>query len=720
MNKIDKQMPIYENADKSFDERCDDLISKLTLEEKISQMTHNSPKLIRFNISGYNWSNECLHGVARSGIATVFPQAIGMAASFDDKLLYKVATAISDELRAKYHEFVRQNDMNHGLDCWSPNINIFRDPRWGRGQETYGEDPYLTSRMGVAFVKGLQGNDPKYLKVIATPKHFAVHSGPELSRHEFNAKVSEKDLRETYLVAFESCVKEGKAASIMGAYNRVNGEACCASSTLLQKILRDEWKFNGYVVSDCGAINDIYGGHKIVNSLEEAAALAVKNGCDLNCGQTYNYLLDAVKKGLISEKDVNISVRRLLLARFKLGLFDPPEKVKYAQMPYDVNDSVKHRKLALKVARESIVLLKNEDSILPLSKTLKSIAIIGPSAYDIKILRGNYYGDSSRYVSLLEGIRDKVSRKTKVYYTKGCDFTFSENVKNEYGFSEAASMAKRAEVVIMCMGLSPDLEGEEGESSINKSGDRETLDLPLIQEKLIKLIYSLNKHIILVITNGSPLTINWEQDHVPAIIESWYPGEEGGKAVADVIFGDYNPAGRLPITFVKSVQQLPPFEDYSMKERTYRYMNGEPLYPFGYGLSYTKFEYKNLEINHRKVKIGQNIKVSVDVTNTGKIEGDEVVQLYLKHFSSSVIPKYELKNFRRIHFKPDQTKHIVFVLSSKQMTIVNNKGKRILEPGKFKIMIGGSQPDKRSIELTGKRVLEEEFELVKVNKNYKL
>ncbi|MCW1310026.1 MAG: glycoside hydrolase family 3 C-terminal domain-containing protein, partial [Candidatus Parvarchaeota archaeon] len=425
-----------------------------------------------------------------------------------------------------------------------------------------------------------------------------------------------------------------------------------------------------------------------------------------------NYLLDAVKKGLISEKEIDTSVRRLLLAKFKLGLFDPSDKVKYAQIPYEINDSDTHRKLALKMARESIVLLKNESSLLPLPKNLKSIAVIGPSAYDKKVLRGNYFGDSSRYVTILDGIREKISKKTKMYYTKGCDF-LSEDVYSG-GFSEALSMAKRAEAVIMCMGLSPILEGEENEVYlINKAGDRENLNLPAIQEELIKVIYSTGKPIILVLTNGSPLAISWEQEHIPAILESWYPGEEGGNAVADVIFGDYNPAGRLPITFVKSLDQLPPFTDYSMRGRTYRYMNEAPLYPFGYGLSYTEFEYKNLTINPEKVKAGQSVKISVDVTNVGRVIGDEVVQLYLKHTqTSAMVPNYELKGFRRIHLKSGQTKRVIFNLSPKQMTIVNDNGESILEAGKIKVMVGSSQPDKRSFELTGKKVLEKIFELV--------
>lgn len=699
----------FENTNASISKRVEGMISKMTLEEKILQMMNNSPAIPRLNVSKYNWWNECLHGVARNGIATVFPQAIGMAASFDDELLYKVATAISDEARAKYHELVKQGDMNHGLDFWSPNINIFRDPRWGRGQETYGEDPYLTSRIGVAFVNGLQGNDPKYLKVIATPKHFAVHSGPESKRHGFDAEVSEKDLRETYLVAFKACIKEGKAASIMGAYNRVNGEPCCASPTLLQKILRDEWEFDGYVVSDCGAIDDIYRGHKLVNSPEEAAALAVRNGCDLECGQTYNYLLEAVKKGFISETEIDIAIKRLFTARFRLGMFDPPEAVRYAQIPYEINDSKAHRQLALKMAKESIVLIKNANSLLPLNKSIKSISVIGPNAYDSTILRGNYYGDSSKYVTILDGIRDKISSKTKLYYTKGCDLIGND----EIGFSEAVSMAKRSDVVIMCMGLSQVLEGEEGELSFNKEGDRKNLDLPEIQEKLVKTIYAIGKPIILVLTNGSPLTINWAQDHISAIIEAWYPGEEGGNAIADVIFGNYNPSGRLPVTFVKSIDQLPPFENYSMQGRTYRYMNEEPLYPFGYGLSYTKFEYKNLKIEPEKLRIGKNVKISIEITNIGNQSGDEVVQLYLKDLdASTIIPHYELKGFKRIHINSGQTRRVTFNLIPRQMALIDNEGRCILEPGKFKVMIGGSQPDKRSLELTGQKIVDGEFELV--------
>ncbi len=656
-----------ENFSESISKRVEDLISQMTLEEKISQMVNAAPAIPRLGIPEYNWWNEALHGVAVAGIATVFPQSIGMAASFDDGLLHHVAVAISDEARAKYNEFIRHNDraIFKGLTFWSPNINIFRDPRWGRGQETYGEDPYLTAKMGVAFVKGIQGNDPKYLKAIATPKHYAVHSGPESIRHEFNAEVSVKDLKETYLYAFKECVKKGKAASIMGAYNRVNGEPCCASKTLLQDILRKEWGFDGYVVSDCGAIYDIYAGHKIAKTLEEAAAMAVKNGCDLNCGDTYNkWLVNAVKVKAITEEEIDKSVKRLFTARFKLGMFDPPEKVPYSKIPYEVNDSEKHRRLALKMARESIVLLKN-DKLLPLDKNLKSIAVIGPNADKKEVLLGNYNGNPSRYVTVLDGIRAKLPHKTKVYYTEGCNpFKIEDKIlKADRGFSEAISFAERSDVVIMCLGLSPELEGEEG-TGPNQKGDRDNLSLPGLQEELLEKIYAVNQNIILVLLNGSPLTINWAQDHIPAILEAWYPGEEGGTAVADVIFGNYNPGGRLPVTFVKSEDQLPSFTDYSMKGRTYRYMNEKPLYPFGYGLSYTKFGYKNLRIEPKNAKVGRSVKVTVEVENVGKVDGDEVVQLYLKVPKTfENLPNHELKGFKRIHLTVGERKKISFLLT---------------------------------------------------------
>ncbi|MGQ9608039.1 MAG: glycoside hydrolase family 3 C-terminal domain-containing protein [bacterium] len=686
MSNISDNLP-YRDASLPIETRVADLISRMTLEEKISQMVHSASAIPRLGIPAYNWWNECLHGVARAGIATVFPQAIGMAASWDKELLYKVATAISDEARAKHHEFARHNDRDiyKGLTFWSPNINIFRDPRWGRGHETYGEDPYLTGELAVSFIKGLQGDHPRYLKVVATAKHYAVHSGPEKDRHHFNAIVSKKDLYETYLPAFKKSVQEGKVASIMGAYNRTNGEPCCASKTLLQDILRDEWGFDGYVVSDCGAIDDIHAHHKVTNSPQESSAMAVKNGCELNCGSTYNSLLKAVSEGLITEDEINIAVTRLYIALFKLGMFDPEEMVPYAQIPYEVNDCAENRELALKMARESIVLLKNENNLLPLSKDLKSIAVIGPNANVLEVLLGNYNGIPSKYVTPLEGIRNKVSPNTKVYYTPGCDLVS----RSKHGFSEAISMAERSDVVIMVMGFAPRLEGEEGEGE----GDRTYIDLPGVQEELLKEIHETGKPIVLVLTNGSAVAINWAERHIPAIVDIWYPGEEGGTALADVLFGDYNPAGRLPVTFVKSLDQVPQFTDYSMKNRTYRYMKEEPLYPFGYGLSYTTFKYSNLKINSKEIAPTQNLDIYVDVENTGNRDGDEVVQVYVSIPDASIVsPIRSLQGFTRVHLKSGERRTIQFTLTPQQFAIVNEDGKFIVEPGRVSVSVGGGQP----------------------------
>ncbi|MGB9597421.1 MAG: glycoside hydrolase family 3 C-terminal domain-containing protein, partial [Candidatus Poribacteria bacterium] len=616
--------------------------------------------------------------------------AIGMSASWDKKLLYEVATVISTEARAKHHEFARHNDRSiyKGLTFWSPNINIFRDPRWGRGHETYGEDPYLTGEMAVAFIKGLQGDDPKYLKVVATAKHYAVHSGPEKDRHHFDAVVSKKDLYETYLPAFKKSVKEAKVESIMGAYNRTNGEACCASETLLQKILREEWGFKGYVVSDCGAIDDIHAHHKLTQSPEESSALAVKNGCDLNCGGTYNSLVKAVREGLISENEINTAVKRLFIARFKLGMFDPEEMVSYAQIPYNVNDCEEHRKLALEMARKTIVLLKNENNLLPLDKNLKAITVIGPNADNLEVLLGNYNGIPSRYVTPLAGIRNKVSSTTKVYYTPGCELVG----RSKHGFSEAISMAERSDVVIMVMGLSPRLEGEEGEWG--GEGDRTSIDLPGVQHDLIEVINETGKPIVLVLTNGSALAINWEAKHIPAIVDIWYPGEEGGTALADVLFGDYNPAGRLPVTFMKSLDQVPEFTDYSMKNRTYRYMKDEPLWSFGYGLSYTKFRYSNLKISKSKISPIEDIEVQVDVENIGKFDGDEVVQLYVSTPDSPIpAPIRSLQGFDRVYIRSGEKKTVKFTLKPEQFAVVDEEGRFMVLPGKIEISIGGGQPN---------------------------
>ncbi len=589
--------PVYLNTDLSPEERARDLVMRMTLSEKISQMTHDAPAIERLGIPEYNWWNECLHGVARAGVATVFPQAIGMAATWNTELIHRVAGVISDEARAKHHEALRLGDhgMYKGLTYWSPNINILRDPRWGRGHETYGEDPYLTSRMAVAFVTGLQGAHPKYRKLDATAKHFAVHSGPEKHRHGFNAVVSQHDLHDTYLPAFKACVREARVAAVMGAYNRVNGEPCCASRTLLGDVLRDEWGFDGYVVSDCGAIDDIHAHHGVTHCSDESAALSVENGCDLNCGCTYPKLLSAVQKGLITQDPIDHALVRLFTARFRLGMFDPPENVPFAQIPYEANDCEKHRQLALRTARESIVLLKNEGGLLPLAKDLRSVAVIGPNADNPDALIGNYSGTPSKLVSPLAGIREAVSPETRVVCAQGCDL-FAEIPVHLGGpkqfFTEAISAAERADAIIMCLGLSPSLEGEEGDAfNSDASGDRTEIGLPRRQEELLRLIRGLGKPVVLVMLNGNAVAIDWAQKNVPAILEAWYPGEEGGSAIADVIFGDYNPAGRLPATSVRSLDDLPPFEDYSMQGRTYRYLETEPLYPFGFGLSYTSLEY---------------------------------------------------------------------------------------------------------------------------------
>jgi len=715
--------PIWRNPDEDIDRRVDDLVSRMTLEEKVSQTVYTAAAIPRLGIPEYNWWNECLHGVARAGIATVFPQSIGMAASFDTDLLYRVATAISDEARAKHHESSRQDDRRiyKGLTYWSPNVNIFRDPRWGRGQETYGEDPYLTGRMGVAFVRGLQGDDPKYLKLVATPKHYAVHSGPEALRHHFDAIASKKDMRETYLPHFKECVKEAKCASIMGAYNRTNGEACCASKTLLQDILRDEWGFEGYVVSDCGAILDIHRHHTLTSTPEQSAALAVNNGCDLNCGQVYSSLLGAVKQGLISEETVDLSVKRLMEARMRLGMFDPPERVPYAQIPMDVVECDKHLDLAHQMARESMVLLKNEKALLPLRKDLKAVAVIGPNADDRRALLGNYNGFPSQYVTLLEGVRRTVSSPTEVFYAKGCDLVARDEnrwgVKADDGFAEALSAVERADVVVMGLGLTADFEGEEESARISQwMGDRIYIGLPDIQQRLLEEVCARakmrNTPVVLVLMSGSALAIPWAHKHVQGILQAWYPGGHGGQAIADVLFGDHNPAGRLPITIVESLDQLPPFTDYSMKGRTYRYMVEQPLYPFGYGLSFTSFEYSDLTLGSGEINVGDPLDVSVKVKNTGQRGGDEVTQIYLSALSASVeVPKFQLQGFARVNLEPGQIREVSFHLTPRQMAIIDDEGRCMLEPGQYRVAVGGQQPDGRSRQLTGNGVLENEFKM---------
>jgi beta-glucosidase len=835
INTFAQQTISYKNPDLPIEQRVNDLVSKMTVEEKISQLMDSSPAIERLGVPEYNWWNESLHGVARAGYATVFPQSISIASSWDRQLIFDVANVISDEARAKHHEYFRrgQHGMYQGLTFWSPNVNIFRDPRWGRGHETYGEDPYLTGQLGLKYVNGLQGNDEKYLKVIATAKHYAVHSGPEPSRHQFNAQTSDIDLYETYLPAFRTLVKEGHVYSVMGAYNRFRGESASASPFLFN-ILRKDWGFKGYIVSDCGAVTDIWKYHKITSDAASASALAVKEGLDLECGSCYKSLKEAIEKKLVTEAELDVALKRLFTARFKLGMFDPDEIVPYAQIPYSVNNNSAHDYLARVASQKSIVLLKNQKQTLPLSKDIKTIAVIGPNANDAQSLWGNYSGIPSNPITVLKGIQNKLEPKTKILYAKGTDlakgvpevkvipsiyfqnengtqglkaeyfdnkewngkplFTRTDDnidfhwdidtpdprmkmgnysvkwsgylvapktgtynisewskpfmtieieggktsggknnhaprirpqkmqleagkkykievkYQNYYGnaiaqlvwaepeenvLQEATQVANQADAIVLVLGLNERLEGEEMkvEAEGFEGGDRTSLDLPSNQEELMKAMVATGKPVILVLINGSALSINWANDNVPAILTAGYPGQQGGNAVADVLFGDYNPAGRLPVTYYKSVNQLPAFENYDMKGRTYRYFDKKPLYPFGYGLSYTKFKYNNLQIP-TNINAEKDFEISVDVTNMGDRDGDEVVELYLKDEKASTPrPICQLEGFERINLKKGETKTVHFKITPRQLSLINNKDQRVVEPGWFTISIGGKQPD---------------------------
>jgi beta-glucosidase len=847
--RLAAQTPDYQNQDLPFDVRARDLVSRMTLEEKVSQMQDTAPAIKRLGVPAYGWWNEALHGVARSGLATSFPQAIGLAAMWDDPLMHQMATAISDEARAKYQDYLRRNgltDRYQGLTFWSPNINLFRDPRWGRGQETYGEDPYLTGRLAVQFIRGLQGDDPKYPKTVSTVKHFAVHSGPEPERHEFNAFVSERDLRESYLPQFEAGIREGGADSLMCAYNSLYGEPACANQLLLQKILRGEWGFQGYVVSDCDSIQDIYRDHKFVATPAEAAAVGAQTGTDLDCGRTYEHLIDAVHQGLISESAINTAVIRLFLARFRLGMFDSPDKVRWARTPMSELDSPANRELALKTARESMVLLKNAGGLLPLRRDLGTIAVIGPNADEWRMLLGNYNGIPSDAITPLRGIREAVSPQTRVLYSSGTDlaenfpvlsavspsvlFTsagqpgldveyYSSNTmqgqplfkgvdttvnadwgegaprsgmnpdnfgvrwtgtvrpaqsgmyrfgmvgtmkfqlylddklitqsvyathdgeypdpriaqaeqavqleagrsykvrvdaEESYGQAQvqllwapphelleaqAIQMASQADVVVMVLGLTSRMEGEEMKISVPgfQGGDRTSLVLPETQEHLLQQVVALGKPTVLVLLNGSALAVNWAQDHVPAILEAWYPGQAAGTAIADVLFGNYNPGGRLPVTFYRSVKDLPPFENYNMAGRTYRFFNGVPLYPFGFGLSYTTFGYDQLKTSADTIPANGSVTVSVDVTNTGSRAGDEVVQLYVKHMGSAVKrPNKDLRGYQRVTLKPGETRTVQFPLAALSLAYWNPETHAwVVENEPISLEIGASSADIR-------------------------
>lgn len=869
------QAQLYKDTSFDFETRAWDLVDQMTLDEKISQLGNTSPAIPRLGVDAYNWWNECLHGVARAGVATVFPQAIGMAATFDTNIMYRVADAISDEARAKHHESLRNKDYGQykGLTMWSPNINIFRDPRWGRGHETYGEDPYLTGQIGMQFVKGLQGDDPKYLKVVATAKHFAVHNGPESNRHEFNVTPNTRDLWETYLPAFEDLIVDAKAYSVMGAYNRVDGESASGSYMLLEDILRNKWSFNGYVVSDCGAIYDIYANHKVVNTAEEAAAVGLRRGCDLNCGGIYQTAMkNAVEDGIIDEGEIDLALYRLVLARMKLGMFDPPDLVEYAQVPYSVNDSEMHNELALEMAQKTMTLLKN-DGILPLNKKkLKKVAVIGPNANSEAVLYANYSGTASHPVTVLQGIQHELGEQVEVRYMKGCPLVIDEieegdytlvdakylhhedskgiksagligeyfkgmglagepamkridndinfnfydksptetelaqgiinaelslpadqfsirwtgkltaplsssfkigvssddgfrlfinnkliagdwvsrkqratfgdvemikdstyDIRVEYFENKGGAVAqlvwqlssknadkdndpmalsetelayiKSADIAIFVGGLDANWEGEEmgGRSSIDGfyRGDRTKIELPAVQQKALKDIMATGTPTVFVLMAGSAIAFDGLENEIPAILMSWYPGQRGGNAVADVLFGNYNPAGRLPVTFYKSTYELADFEDYNMragKGFTYRYYQGEALYPFGHGLSYSTFAYSDIKIANSDIHKDDEFTVSFKVKNIGKLDGEEVVQLYVRDMESDMwMPNKQLRKFERISLAKGEEKIVILKLDpAKDLRYYNSTQREyMVDPGEFEIQIGSSSTDIR-------------------------
>lgn len=696
----------FNNTNLPVQDRVNDLVDRLTLEEKIAQLSYTAPAIDRLGIHEYNWWNESLHGVARAGRATVFPQAIGLAATFDPDLIERVGDVISTEARAKYNAFSKKGMYGRyqGLTFWSPNVNIFRDPRWGRGQETYGEDPYLTSTIGVAYVKGLQGDHPKYLKAAGMAKHYAVHNGPEGLRHEFDAIVSQKDLWETYLPAFEAMVKEGKVEGVMGAYNRVNGYPCSAHPYLIGEVLRKKWGFKGYFVSDCWAIVDFYQGHKVVETAPQAAAMALNAGCNLNCGSTYPELIKSVEQGLVTEEAIDKNLKELLPTLFKLGMFDPKDR-----NPFDtISDSAirhpKHIDLAREAAVKSMVLLKNKDQVLPLSKEINGVYVVGPTATHAQALLANYYGVSEDLKTILEGIVGKVSSGTSVTYSQGALLDEDNRNPMDWFSGEAAD----ADVTVACVGISQLIEGEEGESIASRhKGDREDIGLPKNQIDFLKKMRETSKKLVVVVTGGSAIAMPEVYELADALLFAWYPGEQGGNAISDVLFGDAAPSGRLPVTFPYSVSDLPPYENYEMKNRTYRYLTKEPLFPFGFGLSYTNFEYGDLVIEKPKINSKENITVTFQLKNVGSFDGEEVVQLYIKDEKATVVvPHWSLRKTKRVYLKAGEEKQISLTIEPKMLTLVNENGESIFEKGSFKIFIGGSQPDERSANLGSAKVLE--------------
>jgi len=667
-------------------QRVSALVGAMTLDEKVGQMMDQAPAIDRLGVPAYGWWNEALHGVARAGVATVFPQAIALAATFDEPLMQRVATAIGDEARAKHHEFVRQGQRGRyqGLTFFSPNINIFRDPRWGRGHETYGEDPVLAGRMAVAFIRGMQGDDPRYLKTITTAKHYAVHSGPEAGRHTFDARVSRRDLAETYLPHFERAVRDGGVLSVMTAYNAVDGVPVSGSRALLDDLLRARWGFDGYVVTDCGAINDMWKRHRYSADAAVASAQAVRAGTDLECGSDFRHLAAAVQRGLLTEADIDRALTRLFTARMRLGLFDPPERVAYARTPYALNDSTAHRALNRDVARKSLVLLEN-DGVLPFAPTLTRLAVIGPTADDLDALIGNYNGTPSAPVTILAGLRQAAaSRGMTVTSARGSDITRGTSEARR----KAVDVAGSSDAVVMVLGLTARQEGEEGEDKSNPGGDRRAIELPSPQVQLFDEVAALGKPMIVVITGGSAQAIPTIKARANAILVAWYPGGEGGAAVADVLFGDADPGGRLPVTFYASTADLPPFSEYSMRERTYRYFSGQPLWPFGHGRSYTTFRYDDLRVESTR-EVGATPVLSVTVTNTGARAGDDVVLAFVTHEGAGgSAPRRALAAFRRVTLEAGASTRVNLPLDAEPLTLVDEQGTRRPAAGPITVTLG--------------------------------
>lgn len=694
---------------KTAELKAKELVGKMTFDEACSQLRFDAPAIERLGIPEYNWWNECLHGVARAGTATVFPQAIGIGAAFDKNIMTDIGNVISCEARAKYNESVKHNDRDiyKGLTFWTPNVNLFRDPRWGRGQETYGEDPVLISDLAVPFIKALQGetNEEKFMKIAACAKHFAVHSGPEAMRHFFDAKASMKDLWETYLPQFEACVKDAKVESVMGAYNRTNGEPCCANKYLMEDVLRGKWGFEGHYVSDCWAVRDFHENHKVTNSEEESAALAVKTGCDLNCGCTYRKILDAYREGLVTEEDIRKSAVRLFTTRYMLGMFD---KTPYDDISLEKVECKEHLAVARKITEESIVMVKN-DGILPIDRSkVKTIGVIGPNSDSIEALMGNYYGTSSRYTTVLNGIQDACGDDIRVLYAEGChlfnskpDFLSREN----HRIAEAKSVAEHSDLVILCLGLDATMEGEEGDTGNQyASGDKIDLNFPEPQRLLISEIKKINVPFIVCVMTGSAMSFCDFNDEASAILQLWYPGSQGGKVVADILFGNVSPSGKLPVTFYNSVEELPEFTDYSMKGRTYRYIETKPLYPFGFGLTYGKCTvtkaYAKDGVSYEEAS-ANGVWLNVEITNDGKYATDDVLQVYAKVKSPNEVLNTKLASFERIHLDAGEKREVGVFVPSKAFTTVDDDGERKADGTGASLFVGFSQPDERSIELTG-------------------